>query len=77
VKQELQATIATQQATDLHLNYTLIQKMSYGEIMDRVFDAWDRWDRKCPRHRSMERREYNWWVDIYNFKAGKLILRNK
>lgn len=50
----------------------LIKAMHASEILDFVFDAW-------VLHKKQHTREtldrYNWWVDVYNFKRGKLVLQ--
>lgn len=50
----------------------LIREMPASNVLDLAFTAYERY-LKLRTKKSLE--EYNWWVDAYNFKRGKRILK--
>lgn len=50
----------------------LIREMRPAEVLDWATDAYFRY----IKLRTVEAcEEYNWWVDVYNFKRGKRVLK--
>jgi len=77
MKIQLQST----QEQHLTLNLEPIKRMSPPEVLDRIWLLWDAYEENKASglsHRNWGlKKEYNWWVDVYNFKRGKLILNSK
>ncbi|HYH13582.1 MAG TPA: hypothetical protein VD794_00085 [Flavisolibacter sp.] len=55
------------------LRNKLAKEMSALQVLDKIFDL-----RQSMLHnrRLVKKSEYNWWVDVYNFKRGTIILKH-
>lgn len=50
----------------------LIREMRCSEVLDMATDAYFMY---LKRRNEKTCEDYNWWVDVYNFKRGKRVLK--
>lgn len=51
----------------------LVQQMPAVDTLELVLMAYDKYQAKPSTENAAA---YNWWVDVYNFKRGAIIVKN-